>query len=251
MPRVRGVPGARPTAWVRMDWQALIARNVNLDPIAKWSKEGLQIHESAVPIGATPEYLAGHYMIQSASSFLPVMALAPLPGQRVLDMAAAPGGKTTHLAALMGNSGTLVANDFKKPRIKALQGNLCRMGVRCCVVVNADGREFPKLMGGFDRVLPVARPDPAPPRVLPCCQLATSLRPACCLRAACSRLALLCSRRRLDAPCTGLGVISKDPSVKAEKGAARSEPPRLPRATLRIEPPRLPRAPPRPEHPRR
>ena len=157
--------------------QALIARNVNLDPIAKWSKEGLQVYESAVPIGATPEYLAGHYMVQSASSFLPVMALQPQPNQRVLDMAASPGGKSSHIAALMGNTGTLIANDASKERLRALQANLSRLGVRNSIVLNCDGRDFPKVMGGFDRVL-------------------------------------------LDAPCTGLGVISKDPSVKAEKSYA-------------------------------
>ena len=51
--------------------------------------------------GATPEYLSGHYMIQGASSLLPVIALAPRAGNKVLDMCAAPGGKTTHLANLM------------------------------------------------------------------------------------------------------------------------------------------------------
>jgi ribosomal RNA methyltransferase Nop2 len=77
--------------------QALINRGVNLDPIGKWSKVGLQVFDSPVPIGATPEYLAGHYMIQAASSFLPVMALAPREHERILDMAAAPGGKTTYI----------------------------------------------------------------------------------------------------------------------------------------------------------
>ena len=47
--------------------------------------------------GATPEYLAGHYMLQGGSSLLPVMALAPQENEKILDMAAAPGGKTTYI----------------------------------------------------------------------------------------------------------------------------------------------------------
>ncbi|KAH8550224.1 NOL1/NOP2/sun family-domain-containing protein [Umbelopsis sp. PMI_123] len=154
--------------------QALINRGVNLEPIGKWTKVGLQVFESQVPIGATPEYLAGHYMLQAASSFLPVMALAPQEHERVLDMASAPGGKTTHIAALLKNTGMVFANDFNKDRLKSLTANIHRLGVKNAVVCNYDGREFPRVIGGFDRVL-------------------------------------------LDAPCSGTGVISKDPGVKVNK----------------------------------
>ena len=106
---------------------------MNVDPAAEWTKVGLIVYDSQVPIGsyahfssfcvistlfcekklkgATPEYLAGHYIIQGLSSFLPVMALAPQPNERVLDMCAAPGGKTSHIAALMRNTGVIFAND--------------------------------------------------------------------------------------------------------------------------------------------
>ncbi|KPM37204.1 25S rRNA (cytosine(2870)-C(5))-methyltransferase [Neonectria ditissima] len=154
--------------------QALINRGVTLEPVGKWSKVGLQVFESNVPLGATPEYLAGHYILQAASSFLPCMALDPQENERVLDMAAAPGGKTTYMAAMMKNTGFIMANDPNKARAKGLIGNIHRLGARNVVVSNYDAREFPKPMGGFDRVL-------------------------------------------LDAPCSGTGVIAKDPSVKTNK----------------------------------
>ena len=133
--------------------QSLINRGVTLEPVGKWSKVGLQVFESNVPLGATPEYLAGHYILQAASSFLPVMALAPQEKERVLDMAAAPGGKTTHLAALMKNTGVVFANDPSKERAKGLIGNIHRLGARNVIVCNYDARDFPRVMGGFDRVL--------------------------------------------------------------------------------------------------
>uniref|UniRef100_A0A674NPY0 NOP2 nucleolar protein homolog (yeast) n=1 Tax=Takifugu rubripes TaxID=31033 RepID=A0A674NPY0_TAKRU len=125
--------------------QALINRGVNLDPLGKWSKVGLVIYDSSVPIGATPEYLSGQYMLQGASSFLPVMALSPQEGELVLDMSAAPGGKTTYIAQLMRNTGTIVANDANKERLKSVVGNIHRLGVTNTVVCNYDGRQFPKL----------------------------------------------------------------------------------------------------------
>ena len=134
--------------------QALINKGVVLEPLGKWTKVGLQVFESPVPLGATPEYLAGHYILQAASSFLPVMALAPQPNERILDMAAAPGGKTTYISALLRNTGCVIANDSSKPRAKGLIGNIQRLGCKNTIVTNLDSRTaFPKTMGGFDRIL--------------------------------------------------------------------------------------------------
>lgn len=133
--------------------QTLVNRGVNLQPIGAWTKVGLQIFDSQVPIGATPEYLAGHYILQAASSFLPVMALDPQENERVLDMAAAPGGKTTYISALMKNTGCVFANDANKARTKSLIANIQRLGCKNTIVCHYDAREFPKVIGGFDRIL--------------------------------------------------------------------------------------------------
>lgn len=133
--------------------QALINRGVNLDPVGKWSKVGLVVYSSSVPLGATPEYLAGHYMIQGASSMLPVMSLAPQENERILDMCSAPGGKSSHIAAIMKNTGVLFANDLNRDRIHAVIGNFHRLGVVNSVVSCMNGIEYKKFMSGFDRVL--------------------------------------------------------------------------------------------------
>lgn len=132
--------------------QELINLGVNVDPV-DWSKEGLIVYDSPVPIGATATYLAGHYILQGAGSFLPVMALKPQLNERILDLSAAPGGKTTHIAQLMKNTGVIFANDISKERCRAVSANCHRLGVNNVVISHSDGRFFPKTMTGFDRVL--------------------------------------------------------------------------------------------------
>jgi len=83
---------------------------------------------------------------------LPSLALAPRPGEAILDLCAAPGGKTTHIAELMADRGPLVAVDPKEKRLRGLLGNLYRLGHPNVIVVAADGRALPT-SATFDRVL--------------------------------------------------------------------------------------------------
>ena len=103
--------------------EKLIQKGVQLEALDDISKICLKINKSKIPIGASTEYLAGFYMVQSAASLLPVMALAPEPGNYVLDMSAAPGGKTTHIGQLLRNEGLIIANDIKKERLVGLHYN--------------------------------------------------------------------------------------------------------------------------------
>ncbi|CAB3288142.1 tRNA (cytosine(48)-C(5))-methyltransferase [Methanocaldococcus lauensis] len=101
-----------------------------------------KVIKSPFSIGCTPEYLFGYYIPQSISSMIPPIVLNPEKNSFVLDMCAAPGGKTTHLAQLMENSGTIVAVDISKSRIKALKSNINRMGILDTIIINKDMRIF-------------------------------------------------------------------------------------------------------------
>ncbi len=141
-----------------------------------WCAEGFWIErddEASLPLGSTAEHLSGLFYIQEASSMLPVVALfadgnAP---ERVMDVAAAPGSKTTQIAARMGNHGAILANEFSASRVKVLHANISRCGIHNVALTHFDGRVFgAALPEAFDAIL-------------------------------------------LDAPCSGEGVVRKDPDA--------------------------------------
>jgi 16S rRNA (cytosine967-C5)-methyltransferase len=100
---------------------------------------------------AAPEWEQGAFMPQSRAAMTVARLLAPRPGERVLDLCAAPGGKTTHLAALMSNAGELVAVERHPGRADALRRTCARMGAR--VQVRTGDAAAPHEPGRYDRVL--------------------------------------------------------------------------------------------------
>lgn len=141
-----------------------------------WCEEGFWIErddDETLPLGSTAEHLSGLFYIQEASSMLPVAALfagTPAP-TRVMDVAAAPGSKTTQIAARMHNHGAILANEYSASRVKVLHANISRCGVRNVALTHFDGRVFgAALPQCFDAIL-------------------------------------------LDAPCSGEGVVRKDPDA--------------------------------------
>jgi NOL1/NOP2/sun family putative RNA methylase len=107
-----------------------------------------------VPHGLHPYHRAGLYYMQEPSAMAAAETLAPKPGEKVLDLAAAPGGKATHLAALMNNTGLLVANEIHPKRVWDLVENLERCGVINAIVMNETPQRLAHHFGEyFDRVM--------------------------------------------------------------------------------------------------
>jgi 16S rRNA (cytosine967-C5)-methyltransferase len=113
--------------------------------------EGLVL-EAPFDAFGSPLWEQGLFMPQSRAAMAVARALAPRPGERVLDLCAAPGGKTTHLAALMGDEGRVVAVERHPGRADALRRTVARMGATCVEVRTADATE-PQEVDAYDRVL--------------------------------------------------------------------------------------------------
>jgi NOL1/NOP2/sun family putative RNA methylase len=115
--------------------------------------EVFSVQEAPMSIGATTEYLLGLYYVQDLSSCISVEALDVEDGQSVLDIAAAPGGKTTMIAQRMHNTGVILALEPSATRARSMSFNLTRCGVSNTCVIKCDGQQAGDLKMKFDRVL--------------------------------------------------------------------------------------------------
>jgi 16S rRNA (cytosine967-C5)-methyltransferase len=137
-----------------------------------FSPEGLILRKSPSLPGERL-FQEGLYFVQDESSQVVAHLLSPLPGERVLDVCAAPGGKTTHLAQLMGNRGEITALELHRSKVKLIEENCRRLGITIVRAIERDASQpLPFPWGeSFDRIL-------------------------------------------LDAPCTGLGILHRNPEAK-------------------------------------
>jgi tRNA (cytosine49-C5)-methyltransferase len=108
-------------------------------------------------LGRAIEHLLGYYYIQEIASMLPPLVLNPNPDDKVLDLCASPGSKTTEMAAMMENSGLIIANEMKIGRIKILAANTERCGVMNMIITKKDGvalcKRFKEQNVLFDKIL--------------------------------------------------------------------------------------------------
>lgn len=139
-----------------------------------FSPVGLRVLQPRVPLHASEFFLEGYYQMQDEASQLIAYLLDPRPGERVLDLCAGFGGKTTHLAQIMNNRGSILAVDSNARKIRELRKNIRRMGLKNIQPQAGDVLQpdfLNKAQRAFDRVL-------------------------------------------VDAPCSGWGVIRRHPDLK-------------------------------------
>lgn len=151
----RPLPTVIWTNQLRVAPSALVERlrqeQVTCEPVA-WYKGAFRIAGHTNP-GATLSYLAGLYHIQEEVSLLPIHLLDPEPGQRVLDLCAAPGGKTLQSAVRLENRGTIVANDRSGTRLNVLRTSSYRLGLTNVSTTAGDAATFAGPAGWFDCVI--------------------------------------------------------------------------------------------------
>ena len=146
---------AEPTRAMRINRTKLTGELPDTDGVTLTPSgiDGVYLFDGAAG-GKNPLHHAGAYYIQELSAMLPVLSAPIEEGWRVLDLCAAPGGKTGQLASTVGKSGSVVTNEYSPKRAKVLLGNVERMGYRNCSVYNSSpDRLCPAFAGKFDMVL--------------------------------------------------------------------------------------------------
>ncbi len=145
---------------LRIDCNRLEKRLRNLGFETKrleWSREAIEIHRQpgSPALGATHEYLKGYYYLhRDAAPLAPPLNMDLRPGDSVLDACAAPGGKATYIAQLIGDEGLVVANDISLDRVRSLVSNIIRMGFRSIAVTRGDARRLGEILGRrFPKIL--------------------------------------------------------------------------------------------------
>ena len=134
----------------RLDWNQICP--FVLEPVP-WTENGFYYGEEDSP-SRHPYYYAGLYYLQEPSAMTPASRLPVSPGERVLDLCAAPGGKATELGARLEGKGLLWANDISNSRAKALLKNLELAGIgNCCVTSEFPARLAEELPEYFDKIL--------------------------------------------------------------------------------------------------
>ncbi|MEY3749789.1 MAG: hypothetical protein RLZZ186_208 [Cyanobacteriota bacterium] len=135
---------------------ALAAVGVEAIPIDGLSA-GLTLTGRSGDLSRLPGFVEGHWCVQDRAAQRIAPLLAPQPGERILDACAAPGGKSTHLAELMGDQGAVLALDRGEARLRRVSRNAERLGLQCITVQHADAtalpHEQPELLASFDRIL--------------------------------------------------------------------------------------------------